>query len=85
MHGPFVVRIDVDATLDARLEESRAHDQAEEITRQEKILKLISNELTKNTTALFDTAVRVEVRNGVLPLLDAPKSPAVSASRSPRA
>ena len=59
-----------DATLDARLEESRAHDQAEEITRQEKILKLISQELSRNTTRVVEIAVKNEVQNSVLPALE---------------
>ncbi|KAL1730253.1 hypothetical protein EV714DRAFT_250474 [Schizophyllum commune] len=54
----------------ARLEESRAHDQAEEITRQEKILKLISQELSRNTTRVVEIAVKNEVQNSVLPALE---------------
>ncbi|TRM62731.1 hypothetical protein BD626DRAFT_498259 [Schizophyllum amplum] len=53
-----------------RLEESRAHDQAEEMTRQEKILKLISQELSRNTTRVVEIAVKSEVQNSVLPALE---------------
>ncbi|EJD05746.1 uncharacterized protein FOMMEDRAFT_153084 [Fomitiporia mediterranea MF3/22] len=53
-----------------RLEEARANEQAADFTRQEKILKLISTELTKNTTRVVETAVRGEVQNSVLPSLE---------------
>ena len=38
--------------------------------RQEKILKLISTELTKNTTRVVEMAVKAEVQNSVLPSLE---------------
>ena len=38
--------------------------------RQEKILKLISVELTKNTTRVVEMAVKSEVQNSVLPALE---------------
>ncbi|KAH7918211.1 hypothetical protein BV22DRAFT_1200056 [Leucogyrophana mollusca] len=53
-----------------RLEEARAHDQAEDFNRQEKILKLISTELTRNTTRVVEMAVKAEVQNSVLPALE---------------
>ncbi|KAF9001924.1 hypothetical protein BDQ17DRAFT_1357730 [Cyathus striatus] len=53
-----------------RLEEARAHEQAEDFTRQEKILKLISTELTRNTTRVVEMAVKNEVQNSVLPSLE---------------
>ncbi|KAL5511726.1 hypothetical protein ACEPAH_4944 [Sanghuangporus vaninii] len=53
-----------------RLEEARAAEQAADFTRQEKILKLISTELTKNTTRVVESAVRGEVQNSVLPSLE---------------
>jgi hypothetical protein len=53
-----------------RLEDARAHEQAEDFTRQEKILKLISNELTRNTTRVVEMAVKAEVQNSVLPALE---------------
>jgi len=53
-----------------RLEEARANEQAQDFVRQEKILKLISTELTKNTTRVVETAVRGEVQNSVLPSLE---------------
>lgn len=56
---------------DQRLEDARAHEQAEDFARQEKILKLISNELTRNTTRVVEMAVKSEVQNSVLPALEA--------------
>lgn len=52
------------------MEEARAHEQAEDFTRQEKILKLISTELTRNTTRVVEMAVKNEVQNSVLPSLE---------------
>jgi hypothetical protein len=56
--------------LDQRLEEARMHEQAEEYARQEKILKLISSELTRNTTRVVEQAVKTEVQQSVLPSLE---------------
>ncbi|GBE82365.1 hypothetical protein SCP_0407490 [Sparassis crispa] len=53
-----------------RLEDARANEQAADFVRQEKILKLISTELTKNTTRVVEMAVRTEVQNSVLPSLE---------------
>jgi hypothetical protein len=36
--------------VDQRLKDARAHEQEEDIQRQEKIMKLISTELMRNTT-----------------------------------
>ena len=55
---------------DQRLEEVRQSEQAADFVRQEKILKLISNELTKNTTRVVEMAVKSEVQNSVLPSLE---------------
>ncbi|KAL4065366.1 hypothetical protein J3A83DRAFT_4375900 [Scleroderma citrinum] len=55
---------------DSRFEEARAHEQAEDFNRQEKILKLISTELTRNTTRVVEMAVKAEVQNSVLPALE---------------
>lgn len=52
------------------MEEARVHEQAEDFTRQEKILKLISTELTRNTTRVVEMAVKNEVQNSVLPALE---------------
>lgn len=52
------------------MEEARQSEQAEDFHRQEKILKLISNELTKNTTRVVEMAVKAEVQNSVLPSLE---------------
>lgn len=57
-------------STDQRFEEARAHEQAEDFTRQEKILKLISTELTRNTTRVVEMAVKSEVQNSVLPALE---------------
>lgn len=54
-----------------RMEDARAHEQAEDFARQEKILKLISTELTRNTTRVVEMAVKNEVQNSVLPSLEA--------------
>lgn len=56
--------------VDSRLEEARANEQAADFVRQEKILKLISTELTKNTTRVVETAVKGEVQSSVLPSLE---------------
>ncbi|CAL1704309.1 unnamed protein product [Somion occarium] len=53
-----------------RLEDARANEQAADFVRQEKILKLISTELTKNTTRVVEMAVKAEVQNSVLPSLE---------------
>ncbi|KAF9228666.1 hypothetical protein BS17DRAFT_772338 [Gyrodon lividus] len=53
-----------------RFDEARAHEQAEDFNRQEKILKLISTELTRNTTRVVEMAVKAEVHNSVLPALE---------------
>ncbi|KAH9060084.1 hypothetical protein EDB87DRAFT_1562339 [Lactarius vividus] len=53
-----------------RLEDVRVSEQAADIARQEKLLKLISNELTKNTTRVVEMAVKAEVQNSVLPALE---------------
>lgn len=52
------------------MEDARANEQAADFVRQEKILKLISNELTKNTTRVVEMAVKNEVQNSVLPSLE---------------
>jgi hypothetical protein len=46
------------------------HEQAEDFARQEKILKLISTELTRNTTRVVEMAVKNEIQNSVLPSLE---------------
>ncbi|KIJ60640.1 hypothetical protein HYDPIDRAFT_98194 [Hydnomerulius pinastri MD-312] len=53
-----------------RFEEVRAHEQQEDFNRQEKILKLISTELTRNTTRVVEMAVKAEVQSSVLPALE---------------
>ncbi|TBU32354.1 hypothetical protein BD311DRAFT_654740 [Dichomitus squalens] len=53
-----------------RLEEVRQNEQAADFVRQEKILKLISTELTRNTTRVVEMAVKSEVQNSVLPSLE---------------
>ncbi|KAI0093935.1 hypothetical protein BDY19DRAFT_881333 [Irpex rosettiformis] len=53
-----------------RLEDARVNEQAADLSRQEKILKLISTELTKNTTRVVEMAVKSEVQNSVLPALE---------------
>ena len=53
------------------MEDARANEQAADFVRPEKILKLISNELTKNTTRVVEMAVKSEVQNSVLPSSEA--------------
>lgn len=60
----------MDLPADQRLEDARAHEQAEDFARQEKILKLISTELSKNTQRVVEMAVKNEVQNSVLPSLE---------------
>jgi hypothetical protein len=65
----FVMKADL-VRIDQRLEEARATEQIEDSVRQEKILKLISTELTRNTTRVVELAVKSEVQNSVLPSLE---------------
>jgi hypothetical protein len=58
------------ASIDQRLEDARVNEQAADVARQEKLLKLVSNELTKNTTRVVEMAVKAEVQNSVLPSLE---------------
>ncbi|KZS99162.1 hypothetical protein SISNIDRAFT_448024 [Sistotremastrum niveocremeum HHB9708] len=53
-----------------RLEEARVADQTADFARQETILKLISTELTKNTTRVVEMAVKSEIQASVLPALE---------------
>ncbi|KAF5373132.1 hypothetical protein D9758_001691 [Tetrapyrgos nigripes] len=53
-----------------RFEEARANEQEQDFARQETILKLISTELTRNTTRVVEVAVKAEVQNSVLPALE---------------
>ena len=57
-------------SADQRMEEACAHEQAEDFARQEKILKLISTEPTRNTTRVVEMAMKNEVQNSVLPSLE---------------
>jgi hypothetical protein len=58
------------ASIDQRLEDARVTEQQADVARQEKLLKLVSNELTKNTTRVVEMAVKAEVQNSVLPSLE---------------
>ncbi|KAF8522117.1 hypothetical protein BU17DRAFT_87217 [Hysterangium stoloniferum] len=53
-----------------RLEDIRQAEQRNEFERQQTILKLISTELTKNTTRVVESAVKTEVQQSVLPALE---------------
>ncbi|KIJ37730.1 hypothetical protein M422DRAFT_33619 [Sphaerobolus stellatus SS14] len=53
-----------------RLEEIRQAEQHKEMDRQQTILKLISTELTKNTTRVVEGAIKNEVQQSVLPALE---------------
>lgn len=61
---------DILQRTEQRLDEARASEQSADFARQEKILKLISTELTKNTTRVVEAAVKGEVQNSVLPSLE---------------
>lgn len=52
------------------MEEVRHADQTADFERQEKILKLISTELTRNTTRVVESAVKNVIQNSVLPALE---------------
>ena len=52
------------------MEDMWANKQAADFIKQEKILKLISNELAKNTTRVVEMAVRSELQSSVLPSLE---------------
>ncbi|KAG8993259.1 hypothetical protein FRB90_000740 [Tulasnella sp. 427] len=54
----------------SRLEDIRLADQTADFERQEKVLKLISTELTKNTTRVVESAVKGVIQNSVLPALE---------------
>jgi hypothetical protein len=41
------------------------------MARQEQIIKLISTELTRNTTRVVEVAVKAEIQNSVLPAIEA--------------
>lgn len=59
------------SSIDQRFEDARIHEQEADFARQEKILKLISSELTRNTTRVVEVAVKNEVQTSVLPSLEA--------------
>ncbi|CAK5279371.1 unnamed protein product [Mycena citricolor] len=67
-----------------RLDEARAHDQSEDFTRQETILKLISTELTRNTTRVVEMAVKSEIQASVLPALESITKTEVKATLNDR-
>jgi hypothetical protein len=48
--------------VDQHLEDVHVSEQVADIAWQEKLLKLISNKLPKNSTCLVETAVKVEVQ-----------------------
>jgi hypothetical protein len=52
------------------MEQVRASEQEHDVVRQEKLMKLISSELTRNTTRLVEMAVKSEVQNSILPSLE---------------
>lgn len=55
---------------DARLDNQRAQDKHDDFLRQESMLKMISTELTTNTTKVVEAAVKTVVRQQVLPVLE---------------
>ena len=69
-HLPLLLWVLTRAYIDQRLEDARVSEQAADVARQEKLLKLVSNELTKNTTRVVEMAVKAEVQNSVLPSLE---------------
>ncbi|GBC02494.1 hypothetical protein RclHR1_04650011 [Rhizophagus clarus] len=52
-----------------KIEEERIAHQAAEISRQETILKLVSQSLSNNTSKLLESTIRSEVQTSVLPTL----------------
>jgi hypothetical protein len=52
-----------------KIEEERIAHQAAETSRQETILKMVSQSLTTNTSKLLESTIRNEVQNSVLPTL----------------
>ncbi|KAH8919335.1 hypothetical protein BT69DRAFT_500375 [Atractiella rhizophila] len=50
-----------------RAEEERASQNASELSRQENILRLVSNALSGNTKKLLESTVKAEIKNVVLP------------------
>lgn len=69
-HLPLMFWVLTRASIDQCLEDARVSEQAADVARQEKLLKLVSNELTKNTTRVVEMAVKSEVQNSVLPSLE---------------
>jgi flagellar basal body-associated protein FliL len=55
------------ASIDQHLEVAHVSEQVADVAWQEKLLKLVSNELTKNTTRVVEMAIKLEVQNSVLP------------------
>ena len=63
--------IDADLVpLDTRIEDGRQASQQADLTRQDMLLRLISNELTKNTTRVVELAIKNVVQTTVLPSLE---------------
>jgi hypothetical protein len=57
-------------TIGQRMDDLRAQDQRSEFSRQETMLKLISTELSKNTTRVVEMAIKGVIQNSVLPSLE---------------
>ncbi|KAG9289781.1 hypothetical protein G9A89_015361 [Geosiphon pyriformis] len=53
-----------------RLEDERNSHQAAETTRQETILKLVSQALNNNTAKFLESTIRSEIQNNVIPMLN---------------
>lgn len=68
--GPYTATKPITILTEKNLEDVRHADQTADFERQEKILKLISNELTKNTTRVVESAVKNVIQNSVLPALE---------------
>lgn len=52
-----------------RAREERATEQAAEITRQEKLLGMVSQTLSKQTNRTLDQSIRSEIRESVMPAI----------------
>jgi hypothetical protein len=52
-----------------KIEEERIAHQAAETSRQETILKMVSQTLSTNTSKLLESTIRSEIQNSVLPTL----------------
>lgn len=63
----ILLNVFIDAERRAR--EERSTEQAAEITRQEKLLAMVSQTLGKQTNKTLDSSIRSEIRDSLLPAI----------------